>query len=470
MEWGINLKSISLKKKLWFYLTLFVFGILLILWFFQILFLNTFYEFSKRQTMEEISKELKRNYKKEQDLNKLASEKGICIQIIHEDQILYSSTSYNRGCYLTEKSVKKYKEDFIKSQKKMKTYEIMNPKFHNKTLLKGIKLNEKDYAFVSTSLMPLDSSIQLLKRQFIYVAIFVFLFAFILGYFISKKLSQPLDRLNQDAKKLAKGDYQVSFKTTTDIQEINDLAHTLSYTRDELSKTEELRRDLLANVGHDLKTPLTMIKAYAEMVRDITYKDKKKREENLNIIIEESDRLNLLVEDILELSKMQANHNDFDMEPFPLHQTILNVLKRYEILKEKEKYQFLYENKTEYMVLGNKKGMEQVLYNLINNAINYTGEDKKVELVVLDSKGEVTVQIKDTGKGIKKEDIPYIWDKYYHSEKKHKRNKIGTGLGLSIVKNILENQKSSYGVKSSNHGTTFYFSLKKSKTKIRRGK
>ena len=205
-----------------------------------------------------------------------------------------------------------------------------------------------------------------------------------------------------------------------------------------------------------------MIKAYAEMIKDFENMSVQKKNENLNIIIEETDRLNVLVSDILDLSKLQANTYELKIEEFDLDKLIRDVIKRYYILIDSEGYEFIYENEESIMVMGDKKRIEQVVYNLINNAINYTGDDKKVYIELVNDKKKVTVKIRDTGKGIKKEDIKYIWNKYYHNEKKHKRNAYGTGLGLSIVKTILDSHNYKYGVDSKiNKGTTFYFEINK---------
>ena len=142
----------------------------------------------------------------------------------------------------------------------------------------------------------------------------------------------------------------------------------------ELSKTEELRRELLANVSHDLKTPLTLIKANAEMVKDLTYKNKDKREKNLNTIIEEVDRLNLLVEDILDLSKILSKSVEFNLEKFNLNELVKETINKFEILCEKDGYIIDYEG-FDVEINADKKKLQQTIYYLINNAINYTGED-----------------------------------------------------------------------------------------------
>ena len=218
----------------------------------------------------------------------------------------------------------------------------------------------------------------------------------------------------------------------------------------------------MANVSHDLKTPLTMIKAYSEMIRDISYKDEKKREEHLNIIINETERLNILVGDILELSKAQANVDDLEITDYDLAYEINEIVKRYQIIKETENYVFELDIPENIMVKADKNKINQVIYNLINNAINYTGEDNKVLIRVIEGKNDYLIEIVDTGKGISKEDIKHIWDRYYKKDKNHKRNVVGTGLGLSIVKSILEKHNFKYGVSSKiNKGTTFYFRIKK---------
>lgn len=267
--------------------------------------------------------------------------------------------------------------------------------------------------------------------------------------------------MTKKAREMGKGNYDVVFKENGTL-EIDELARTLNNTCKDMKRIDELRRDLLSNVSHDLKTPLTMIKAYAEMVRDISYKNKEKRNKDLNVIIEETDRLNILVNDLLDLSKLEANSEKLNVSTYDLVEQINNVLNRYDIIKETEKYTFVLELPEKAIVKADKNKMNQVIYNLLNNAINYTGKDKKVRIRIVEKEKYFLVEIIDTGKGIKTSDVPYIWDKYYKNEKNHTRNVVGTGIGLSIVRNILEMHKFKYGVKSKKgHGTTFYFEIVK---------
>lgn len=456
----------SLTINVWIYLTIFSLLILGFLWLFQIVFLKQYYEYFKKQSIIQSASEINKSYELKgiTGLEDLAHDYGVCIEIVSNNTTIYKSNMFNKGC-LTSNTSYSYIEDFIKSNELSKIYSVKNLRYSNKTIIYASKGTDNTYTFVSASLEPLDATTDILKSQFINVSVIVLLLSFLIAYYISRRISKPIIKITEKAKKMGEGNYDIKFDEHGSIREINNLAKTLNYTKDELSKIEELRTDLLANVSHDLKTPLTMIKAYAEMVRDITYNNKEKREANLNVIIEESDRLNILVNDILTLSKLQQNETKLEIEKFDLNELINNIINRYDILKE-EGYNLVYNYNKKLIINADKKRIEQVIYNLVNNAINYTGDDKTVTINVKDNKNNYRIEIIDTGKGIKKEDLPFIWDKYYHSNKKHKRNVIGTGLGLSIVKNILNSHNYTYGVDSKeNVGSNFYFEIPKNDKK-----
>ncbi len=430
----------------------------------QIVFLNKYYEVYKKNQLDDIVNSIKTNNSMDiSTLEDIAYNYGVCVSIYSNGVIQTISNTYNKGCLFSDKDTSdNYITSFVSSGKTEDTRLLYNKRFGNKTIIKALKYNNEVYIFLNTSIQPLDSSIILLKSQYGYIALIIFGISLIISYVISSQISRPIVKISDSAKKLANGDFNVSFSTDSKVQEIKELSTTLDLAKNELSKTDELRRDLMANVGHDLRTPLTMIKAYAEMTRDLESQTPEKKAENMNIIIEETDRLNVLVSDILDLSKLQSSTYELKIEEFDLNELIRNIIKRFYILIDSDGYEFIYTNDKEIKVKADKKRIEQVIYNLLNNAVNYTGEDKKIYINVTDEKKKVLVEIRDTGKGIDKEEIKYIWNKYYHNEKKHKRNAFGTGLGLSIVKTILESHNYKYGVKSvKNKGTTFYFEIDK---------
>ena len=460
------MKRSKLKNKVWLYLFIFAFVIILGIWFLQILSLDIYYELSKKSEIKNIATQISKKYTSgdyQNELNKISFEKDVCIEITENSNISYSTDSISRGCLINSREINEYKLEFMLSGEKSITYKIIHPNFKNKTLIYGVKIEDGTYAFISTSLEPIGATVSVLKRQLILILIIVLILAFLIGNIISRKISNPIEKLTNTSKRMINGNHNVEFKTDSDIEEIKELETTLNNMVEGLSEIDVLRRELLANVSHDLKTPLTLIKANAEMVKDLTYKNQEKRENNLNTIINEVDRLNLLVEDILDLSKMQSGKIELQKEEFNLNDVIKTIVDKFSVLCEKDGYKIEYIG-FDYKVLADKKKIEQVIYNLINNAINYTGEDKKVYVKLLKIKNGIRVEVIDTGKGIDDEDINYIWDKYYKVDKKYKRVTYGTGLGLSIVKNILLMHDFNYGVYSKkDSGTKFYFEIKKSK-------
>lgn len=459
-------KNISLKNTIWLYLAGFSILILFFLFLFQIIFLDRYYEWSKTREIKLASIKIKEKYARGKDmsdtLNDLLFNKGICINILDNGTLITYNNNMNKSCIPTN-DVELYKIELEANNNKDIIFRSTSKKYGVKSIVYAFAIDNNTYYFLTTSINPIDSTVTILKNQFLIVSIVILLLSFVVGFFISQKLSKPITTLSESAKNVAKGNYKENFKSGSNISEIQELTSSLNYAKNELSKTNDLRRELLANVSHDLKTPLTMIKAYAEMVRDITYKDDEKREENLNVITEEVDRLNLLVSDILDLSKMQANIYELKEEEFDLVKLTQIIINRYEIFSLTEEYKFIFEcNKKSIIIKADKQKIEQVLYNLITNAINYTGNDKTVKIKITDEDNKCRVEIIDSGKGIKEEELELIWEKYYKSNKKHKRNMLGTGLGLSIVKNIFELHNYKYGVLSKkNNGSTFYFEISK---------
>lgn len=448
----------SIKNKLLLSLIIF-FGIVLILvWISEVVLFKKAYENYQINNLNIISTKLKNLSTSElsENMETLAYQNQVCIIKTSKTQVEEQYNIKMNNCVLNNMStdIKTILNSFILSKNETNTYKIS---LHNKKVLGyiyGLK-NKDSYIFIYSNIEDTTNITKILKNQMVYITAFALIAAIIVSYFLSKKVTKPIEDITSKAKYLGTGK-DIKFEKNG-ITELDDLVDALNLAQSEIGKTESLQKDLLANVSHDLKTPLTMIKAYAEMIKDISYKDKNKMDEHLNIIVDETDRLTLLVNDILDLSKLQANAEDLNCEKYDVIKEIKTIIKRYDIIKETEQYNIILEAPESLMVYADKNKINQVIYNLINNAINYTGEDKKIYIKVTKDK---KIEIKDTGKGIKKEEIDMIWNRYYKSNKKHKRNVVSTGLGLSIVKEILLKHQYKYGVNTSKSGTTFYFIMK----------
>lgn len=302
----------------------------------------------------------------------------------------------------------------------------------------------RDWKFVSAMLTPVDATVSTLKVQLALLTVLLIGISLLLAWLASRAISKSLIRLNLSAKAMAEGDYTVSFDED-DYGEIAQLSDTLNYAVTELAKTDDLRKELIANVSHDLRTPLTMIRAYSEVMRDIPEEN---TPENVQVIIDETDRLTNLVNDMLSVSQLEAGTIELHQEKFDLTDLMRQVMLRYGKLKEQDGYVMEFVADGEVYIMGDADKITQVLCNLIGNAINYTGADKKIIVRQSLHEHHVRVDVIDSGEGIAAQDIPYVWDRYYKGDKARKRLVSGTDLGLSIVQKILELHGATYGVES----------------------
>ena len=325
------------------------------------------------------------------------------------------------------------------------------------TVLPAYGTQLQTYLYVYKPIQIMKTVISDLRIRTVTMAFFVFTVAFAASIAISGYLTKPINELTEKARKLAHGDFEVDFQGAEYGTELTQLADSLNYAKDEISKADKLQKELIANVSHDFKTPLTMIKAYASMIQEISGDIPEKREKHAQVIIDESDRLTSLVNDLLDLSKMQSGIQELKYNLFDLSAYIDDVLERFDYLKERHGYAFELDVEEGLYTVADEVKIGQVLYNLIGNAVNYTGEDKKVKILLKREESHIRFAVTDTGKGIKDEDLPTIWDRYYRSSEAHKRPVKGTGLGLSIVKAILEKHAFPFGVDSVlGKGSTFY--------------
>ncbi|MCD8201473.1 MAG: HAMP domain-containing histidine kinase [Clostridia bacterium] len=281
--------------------------------------------------------------------------------------------------------------------------------------------------------------------------------ALIISYFLSEHLSGPIKDITQSATELGKGNYDVRF-TAAEYTEVAQLSDTLNRVTGEIKKSDDFQRQLLANVSHDLKTPLTMIKAYASMIKEISGDDPEKRNKHLDVIIDETDRLTGMINDVLQVSKAGSD-TKLNRKVFNITEFLFSIIDKFGYLQDTDGYKIMVDVDPDLYTLADEEKIGQVIYNLISNAVNYTGADKTVYVSLKENMEEKRIffAVRDTGKGIEPEDMEHIWDRYYRKQENHVRSVKGTGLGLNIVKIILQNHKFLFGVDSEpGVGSTFW--------------
>lgn len=331
----------------------------------------------------------------------------------------------------------------------------------NSTYVYGAKISVKGgapvYLYVGQSFQLMEEASSAMTTRTVLLCIFSCVLSFAVTSVMAGWLTRPLAEMKEKASRFAAGDFNVDFHGEGYSLEVSHLAETLNFARDELSKTDRMQKELIANVSHDFKTPLTMIKAYASMIVEISGNNPEKREKHAKVIIDEADRLASLVNDVLDLSKLQSGIGELKKERLDISAVLQEVLDRFAYYKEDKGYTFITDIETELFAEVDKPKIAQALYNLIGNAVNYTGEDKTVYVRLKKQDGKIRFDVRDTGKGIKPEEINGIWERYYRSSEAHKRPVQGTGLGLSIVKGVLDRHGLEYGVESElGKGSTFF--------------
>lgn len=315
--------------------------------------------------------------------------------------------------------------------------------------------NGKDfYLMLDGVISPVGTVTKTLASFLILLSLLLLLIAVILAHSLSKKIAHPITKISKQAKGLSAGNYT---EVTSSTREISELNSTLTKASLDLKQVEHVRHELIANISHDLRTPLTLMGGYLEMMRDFP---EEITEENLQTVIDETNRLSSLVSDILDISRIENGVTTPEPIVFSLTDSITETVGRYREFTRRDGYVISWEAAESVNIFADRTQIMQVITNLLNNAITYTGDDKTVTVRQSVSNGKVKISVSDTGVGIPEEKLPLIWERYYQIDQTHKRAAKGSGLGLSIVRTIISEHGGSYGAESTpGKGSTFWFEL-----------
>lgn len=461
----------AMKYVVWKYFLFFTALIITLIWLFQYVFLDSYYQAKKIRGVSKAADKIIQAYGTDDQENTnrmLAFNNNFCI-VITDENGNYLSVENNLGAY-------SYLFSDIRDNNSMNLFSIIselkksgkdnitqiseNDKFRHREILYCTKIENSDdsaaYLFIESSIQPIDSTVSIIREQLFYITVIIIDLAFVVSLFISRRLAKPIHDITQTAKKFKDGDYDVEFKGQGYL-EIEELSNVLNDARNEIRKVSDLRKDLIANVSHDLRTPLTMVKAYAEMIRDLSGDNPVKRAEHIQVIIDEADRLSNLVNNLLELSKLESGNIELNVTRFSITQKLRDCMTRYNLMVEQNGYDIKFIEDEDRDIMADCDKLDQVIYNFINNAINYTGEEKVIRVKQINKDKVVRIEVSDNGSGISKELLPKVFDRYYR-DAKTKRDVVGTGLGLSICKEILKKHDFSFGVQSEvGKGSTFWF-------------
>lgn len=469
-------KLTSLKWEIGKYLIIFCILTASIVFLFQIVLLQPMYEANKIKSIETVGSFVEKFIEDErldEFVDYMQSQSDTCIMVYQSSSSGGMQGSIgNRGCMISS-ITNSERAKFVTKAIGSKNHSYLARVTNNSsdfgvdgdqgdnfdTIVYTKIVNAADYSsiiMVSGNITPLNATTETLASQMRYIALFMIVAVAILTLLMYRHIAKPIIGITSNAKQLPQGKYTIDPKTNR-YKEAADLNNTLVQAANDIQKADKAKRDLISNVSHDLRTPLTMIGGYGEMMIDLP---EEKTDENIQVIVDETKRLNALVNDLLDMSRLQDGRIVLHKQVFDISALLKTQLQKYDVYRMQEGYTIESELLDTIYVNADKKRIEQVINNFLNNAVNYGGEAKHIIVREIKKENVVRIEVQDFGEGIDPEDLDNIWDRYYKVDKEHVRVANGSGIGLNIVKQLLELHGVPYGVKSSKgKGSTFYFEM-----------
>lgn len=346
-------------------------------------------------------------------------------------------------------------------------------------------LDNGDLFLLRTPLESIRDSVGISNRFLAYVGIMSTIISGVIIWFLAKRYTKPIMELAWISERVSKLDFNVKYSGEKD-NEIGILGENINFMSQELEKTiselktanieltkdierkkrnEEMRSEFLANVSHELKTPIALIQGYAEGLKDEILDNPQEKEFYCEVIIDEARKMNDMVKKLLTLNQLEFGNDTITMERFDIYKLICDYLHFADILLQQNSVKLELQPSSPIYVWADQFKIEEVFMNYFTNAVNHVMENeggvKKIKVEFEKKENSVRVLIYNTGKNIPEECLPYIWDKFYKVDKARTREYGGNGVGLSIVKAIMESLQQKYGVKNEKDGVVFWFELER---------
>ncbi|MBR0418206.1 MAG: HAMP domain-containing histidine kinase [Erysipelotrichaceae bacterium] len=464
-------KKFSLRFQLIAILLVFVVAVMGLVYFVQTTFLDDFYKANKVKSLQSVGysvASLIGDDDMEEAIEYISMSNEVCVRIVsNEDDLNYTGACTLRS--FDNEIINMIAAEVSQTDAQEKLYDNFHYQRHFLDRPEDVYIFAKLMTYdddpvmimVSSGISPLNTTISTIKSQYLLILAIIIVMTLILALILSRYILKPIKQINSESKNLSKGAYDPQMVKTVSL-EFDELNETLENANEDILKAEKAKKELLGNVSHDLRTPLTMIVGYGEMIRDLPEEN---NEENINVIIDEAKRLSTLVDDLIDISKIDAIKLELSKEKVSLKSLLNEVYHQYDKHCKSQGIELTLNTEEEdAQVEVDVKRIKQVLYNFINNSLNYNDKDKqKIEIGYQKLDDTYRVYVYDNGEGIDEKDINNIWDRYYKVDKEHKRHHIGSGIGLSLAKQLLDAHGFNYGVESQKgEWTRFYFDVQAS--------
>lgn len=488
----IKLKFKSVRFKLFFTMCAVILVIILSLILINSIVLENFYIYSKTATIKQVYQKVNNYYNTENsnvdletELKKIAYKNNFDILIKTDTNLIIftSDREFLSSTYIlkdiNEIKSKSIEENETKINVKVTTDEVNNVSY---MFLTGI-LDNGYVLYIRMPISPIEESVKISNTVLLMIGGITLVVAGIIASFISRKFTNPILQLNDIANKMAKLDFSKKYRITDTEDEINELGRSINTMSDKLestikelqknntelekdieekSKIDEMRKQFISDVSHELKTPIALIQGYAEGLIENVNSDEESRKFYAEVILDETNKMDKLVKQLLELMKLEYGKREFDNEKFNINELINEVLRKCSVMINEKNIKVYFENKEPIYVYADEFYMDQIITNYLTNAIKHAEEvekETKIEIKVEKVSNKIRVSVFNTGENIPEEDLQRIWGRFYKLDSSRNRQDGGSGIGLALVKAIMNNYQNEYGVKNKKNGVEFYFDM-----------
>ena len=483
----------SVRFKLFFTICILIAVIVLCLVMINSIVLESFYLYSKTKTIKDVYNKINNYYNSngndnniQEELKQIAFNNNFDIFIETDENIIVFST--DRDLYSTFDlftTAKQYmdSERVIYSDEDIEIARVNDKKNNISYILLSGRLDNGYNLYISIPAVPIEESVQISNQALILIGLIILLIsAFIASYF-SKKFTEPIVQLNAITNKMARLDFSQKYKIADADDEINELGKNINTMSDKLkatikqlrennselekdieekSKIDEMRKQFISDVSHELKTPIALIQGYAEGLIENVNNDEESRNFYAQVILDESNKMDLLVKQLLELMKLEYGKREFNNGNFNIVELINEVIRKCKVMIEERNISIKFDFNKPTMVYADDFYIEQVVTNYFTNAIKHAKEmdgKKEIEIRIENKENKVRVTVFNTGDNIPEEHLEKIWGRFYKEDTSTLDRVFGTGIGLALVKAIMNNYKNDYGVVNKENGVEFYFEL-----------
>ena len=458
--------------------------------------LKSFYLYSKTNTVTDLYKRINMYYNSnstnnqiEDELRRIAFNNNFDIFIeTNENTIVFSTDKdlFTAIDILSNAKNYKNKDNLIYSDEKVQIRKIDDDSNNMSYILLSGILDNGYSLYISIPAVPIEESVQISNQALILIGIIILIISALMASFISKKFTTPIVQLNDITDKMAKLDFSQKYIPQNIDDEINELGKNINTMSDKLertikqlrennselekdieekSKIDEMRKQFISDVSHELKTPIALIQGYAEGLIENVNTDEESKKFYAEVILDESNKMDTLVKQLLELMKLEYGKREFNNSSFNIVELINEVIRKCKVMIEEKNISIKFDTQEEIKVYADDFYIEQVVTNYFTNAIKHTKEVnglKQIEIKIEKRDNDkVRISVINTGDNIKEEHINKIWGRFYKEDTSRNRAEGGTGIGLALVKAIMNNYKNDYGVNNLDYGVEFYFELNK---------